>query len=866
VRSEIKSGMSILQLKRIIIAFIAFSAISMLVVVAMVYKVVDLSKDTQADASGVVKLKGSNINARIASADMDVSQSGMLMSRPMSVLDVKDVAACVASDNGDVDATCAKTKDAKEILKPAAISTAAALAEGKLSSALPDSMLQELRTVVLRSKSGATMHLKVMGFLRLPGAGCHGSVVNLFTLPGIVTLDGKKMSFDEAGKDGVSRNVFEKAGFTTTMAAAPAGLQGARRLLSDLHDLIGLFNFVGRLGNIADMQAPSDDKCGVVSTNMFVAPKARFHMAARGYTRCVMPFDADDWCTKQGALPHPDAKDGKGPAGLYFWQDMKFYRDADSGRSIVSRVSSWDPLNSEERLLEDRVTKTTETLTKVGLKETGCAMDKLTSSSIWDAATAGGAARSETINGETVFVVEVKFEEQNAFEGHEKMVLRVWQDPTTGAWKRFQVYNVSKKWWTLKLPFPTQADAANPTAPYLRTPNAGDADAWTRQQFFDIVDGSWNSDFKDDVFSVGASTSTEWAACAAEKKTPVPRVPCEEGSIAYFDWLAATFEAEPKMLEPVDEDWDPTLNGSKATDSKPTAASNENSNTDTTADADNAMRRLLGEGRIMDEPEGHNVWLQDGQTLEDHPSFHILANALGAYTDDSEFANAMARRVLARDADVDNARGVVTTGGNHGRRLQQYNTGVVNWASKGSYKMCFKWFKLTYLKFTLKRCYYYTNKVSMSKGVKHAVGVGFKTTIENINIPNLPITGMNLRISKIELEVKHDTAPFKMRGWTVRGCWSLVIGLNWMPSPIASFCKARGINFAKYTSASLARICLAVKNGNTLQAELRIGPNVFALEFVLYIPFKSNPNSFMVRVISDAYFFTFKQNILSVNF
>ncbi len=119
------------------------------------------------------------------------------------------------------------------------VSTAAATTQLPLSSALSDEALVELKTVMLVSPAGATMHLTVLGFLRMPGAD---GAVTLITHIGRVVIAGTDLSY----VDDSQAALFEAAGFTT--------VGGASRRLLQVRQLFAIFNSVGKhaASNLSD--------------------------------------------------------------------------------------------------------------------------------------------------------------------------------------------------------------------------------------------------------------------------------------------------------------------------------------------------------------------------------------------------------------------------------------------------------------------------------------------------------------------------------------------------------------------------------------------------------------------------------------
>ena len=164
------------------------------------------------------------------------------------------------------------TKDQAQVVQ-----TAAAMINVPLSSALADEAFMELKTIGLVSPTGATMHMSVLGFVRLPGAGGGGSdQIVIVTHIGRIVLSGTDLSyFDDS-----QAALFQAAGFSTN---------GASRRLLQVRALFGIFNAVAAVtaeGTTAPVGIPPPS-----------LPDS-FVMFARRLTPCV-PF------TQPGGAPTP---------------------------------------------------------------------------------------------------------------------------------------------------------------------------------------------------------------------------------------------------------------------------------------------------------------------------------------------------------------------------------------------------------------------------------------------------------------------------------------------------------------------------------------------------------------------------------
>ncbi len=142
------------------------------------------------------------------------------------------------------------------------VQTAVATLSVPLSSALPDDAFLELKTIGLTSPTGATMHLTVLGFLRMPGAF---GQVTIITHIGRIVLDGTSLSyFDDS-----QAALFQAAGFTTN---------GATRRLLQVRALFGIFNAVASVSSYG-LNAPPELPPPTLP--------AQFTMFARRLTPCI---------------------------------------------------------------------------------------------------------------------------------------------------------------------------------------------------------------------------------------------------------------------------------------------------------------------------------------------------------------------------------------------------------------------------------------------------------------------------------------------------------------------------------------------------------------------------------------------------
>ena len=153
------------------------------------------------------------------------------------------------------------TKDQLQVVQ-----TAAAMVNMPLSSSLSDDAFMELKRIGLVSPTGATMHLTVLGFVRLPGSFGSGTDQVIFvTHIGRIVLQGTDLSYF----DDTTAALFEAAGFS---------VNGVTRRLLQVRALFGIFNAVASV--TADgTTAPA----GVPPPSL----PDNFKMFARRLTPCV---------------------------------------------------------------------------------------------------------------------------------------------------------------------------------------------------------------------------------------------------------------------------------------------------------------------------------------------------------------------------------------------------------------------------------------------------------------------------------------------------------------------------------------------------------------------------------------------------
>lgn len=178
------------------------------------------------------------------------------------------------------------------------IKVASQLSQGDLTSELPDETLFELKYLKITSATGNSASLFVLGISRMPEKNsCHGTVVNIITHVGTVTLDGKDLVFS---KD-ADVDVFHKSGFMVST--------NGRRLMG-AYTLLGFFNFIEK---IPLLNAPcKGSKPGL--------PNGNFSMTITVFESC-----ADEAGTAVGKIDRCHNEDGYARKGVVKRDDGELY-------------------------------------------------------------------------------------------------------------------------------------------------------------------------------------------------------------------------------------------------------------------------------------------------------------------------------------------------------------------------------------------------------------------------------------------------------------------------------------------------------------------------------------------------------------
>ncbi|EKX40528.1 hypothetical protein GUITHDRAFT_113314 [Guillardia theta CCMP2712] len=175
-------------------------------VFGLTYAVIEITKDSEVKAGGVMTVKGTDEPVRVASTDFDV-KDGVLTSR-------RSLNMTCSND------TCA--------VKP--IQTAQSTSPAKLTSLMDDEQLSELRSMKV-IQGQAFIHFQIFAVARYEETWSrHGSVVVIYTHLGDITLDGEVIVFHES-----LQGAFTRAGFQVD--------SHGRRLLGVV-EILGMFNII----------------------------------------------------------------------------------------------------------------------------------------------------------------------------------------------------------------------------------------------------------------------------------------------------------------------------------------------------------------------------------------------------------------------------------------------------------------------------------------------------------------------------------------------------------------------------------------------------------------------------------------------
>ena len=145
----------------------------------------------------------------------------------------------------------------------------------QISSVLPDSAFDSMTHFVATSSTGSRINFLVLGTARITGTGQFGSVVQIHTYAGVITLDGRELSF----ADSVAP-VFEAGGFTVASSR--------RRLLDLGTDIVGFFTFLAAF-DLDELESSYNSSAPVGYENVnttHVGFPTSFTMVATVYSQC----------------------------------------------------------------------------------------------------------------------------------------------------------------------------------------------------------------------------------------------------------------------------------------------------------------------------------------------------------------------------------------------------------------------------------------------------------------------------------------------------------------------------------------------------------------------------------------------------
>ena len=201
-----------------------------------------------------------------------------------------------------------------------AVSTSSLLSPHVISSVLPDEAWSQLKQFTITSDvTQSTVSFMVLGWARIQSQGAYGSIVQLVTYAGTITLDGRTMSFSPDAAP-----VFEEAGFIV------AGTR--RRLLQSNIDIVGFFNYLQTF----DLNALEGSALGIATPNTtFPAWPASFDLSTVTYIQCSAA-KTPTWCFQDGAAftdTHPDYP------GKYFFTESATMVAGPAGRLTTTEYS-----------------------------------------------------------------------------------------------------------------------------------------------------------------------------------------------------------------------------------------------------------------------------------------------------------------------------------------------------------------------------------------------------------------------------------------------------------------------------------------------------------------------------------------------
>jgi len=214
-------------MRKIILGLAVVILILMVGIFVLSFAAAEAAKEMRGSTDGVMKTPGGAV-VKLSSSDFEVAADGSLIIRGAA-----ETATCPAGQ------TCRRLGAAtgSGSLKVAQSETAR-----RLSSTLPDQSFKELKSVTLKDKDGHSVKINIGNFQRVRLKSCKcGSIVNLCSEQGCITLDDYAMSADEKMESFLEAagfgNLFEGqrlSGFGRRLSSTDGMLEGFFNLLDDV--------------------------------------------------------------------------------------------------------------------------------------------------------------------------------------------------------------------------------------------------------------------------------------------------------------------------------------------------------------------------------------------------------------------------------------------------------------------------------------------------------------------------------------------------------------------------------------------------------------------------------------------------------
>jgi hypothetical protein len=203
------------------------------------------------------------------------------------------------------------------------VATASLSAQQTISSVLPDDAWSQLKLFTVTSPvTSSTISFLVLGWARIAGQGTFGSIVQLVTYAGTISLDGRVMTFSTDAAP-----VFEEAGFVVSGSR--------RRLLDSGIDIVGFFNYLANF-DLNALEATALGSSALASNVTFPSFPATYDLTTVTYIPCNAITDPM-WCYRAGSaftVTNPDF------AGKYFFTETtKIVLDASKNTLATTSFS-----------------------------------------------------------------------------------------------------------------------------------------------------------------------------------------------------------------------------------------------------------------------------------------------------------------------------------------------------------------------------------------------------------------------------------------------------------------------------------------------------------------------------------------------